>query len=327
MKFLTTFPFLLTIGLNLFGQKNEIAEPFQRDKDTAYVMVDQNGKMQNLPGMPFIRKYWPENGKYREIHYKAKEGNVVRAAWYKDKDFKEKDGSWEEYHDNGMPKDSGQYVNNLKQGTFRGWYVNGVEHHILHYDKGLPIDTGYVFRENGELSQLIIADATGNGIEQNYHENGKVKMLGRIKEGKRNGPWTLKREDGTKMMTISYMLDSISQTTCFETDGITQAKGECIFEREAAFPNGAKGLQEFLRNNMRYPDAALDRKIQGIVNIQFTIYTDGTIGDFMILSSPDKILSDEVLRFMKKSPKWLPAIENNQPVIYKKVQAVTFRLN
>lgn len=326
MKFLISFPFLLIICINLFAQKTELEEPFKTEKDTAYVMVDQKGKIQNLPGMPYVRKYWPENGKYREILYKAKEGNVVRAAWYKDKDFKEKDGSWEEYHDNGIPKDSGQYVNNLKQGTFRGWYENGNEHHILYYNKGLPIDTGYVFRENGELSQLIIADENGNGIEQNYHENGKVKMLGRIKEGKKNGPWTLKREDGTKMMTISYMMDSISQTTCFEADGITQAMGECIFERAAEFPNGGKGWQEFLSKNMRYPDMAISRRIQGVVRIQFIVNKDGTIGEFKILSSPDESLSDEVLRFMKKSPKWKPAIQYNQPVIYRHMQAVTFRL-
>lgn len=322
--------FLFTLFcIQLFAQQQDdpFTQPYQIDKDTMYAMVDETGKIKNLPGMPFIRKYWPENGKYRELLFAAEKGTLVRAAWFKDKDCSEKDGSWEEFHHNGLPKDSGRYENNLKQGTFRGWYENGAEHHILHYNNGIPIDTGYVFMENGNLLQLTITDESGTGIEQNYFENGKVRMLGRIKEGKKNGLWTLKREDGSKKMNMNFVMDSIVQTTCYETDGKTHAIGDCVFEREAASPNGKTGLQDFLKRNLEYPGGALDRRIQGVVSLQFTVNKDGTISDFVIISSPDKMLSDEVLRLMKKSPKWIPAIQYGEPVVYKHVQAFTFRMN
>jgi protein TonB len=53
---------------------------------------------------------------------------------------------------------------------------------------------------------------------------------------------------------------------------------------------------------------------------------DGSVGELNVLTSPDKSLSNEVLRLMKQSPDWIPAIQYNKNVIYRHIQAITFRL-
>jgi TonB family protein len=313
---------------NLFAQqkKEPPEEPFKIEKDTMYAMVDHEGTIKNLVGMPYLRKWWPENGKYKEYLFNAETNKLVRIAWYKDKACKEKDGLLETYHSNGMAKDSGRYENNKREGQFAGWYEEGMQHYRKQYRNGLPVDTGYVFRDNGTLATLTITDQNGNGIQQEYFENQKVKLIGRLKEGNRDAKWILKREDGTKMMELNYMMDSLAQTTCFEADGSTLAKGDCIYEKPAEFPGGNQGWAKFLEKYLVYPTYAVNKNIQGVVRIQFIVSKDGSISEFTILNSPDKSLSGEVLRLMKKSPKWQPAIQYNQPVIFRHVQAITFKL-
>jgi TonB family protein len=325
----TIFLFLsLAFCCSIFGQTNNdpLTIPFKIDKDTLYAMVDHQGIIQNLPGVQYLQKWWPENGKYHVYLYDGEKGNIVKTGWYADTELKKKDGVFEEFHSNGMTRDSGLFVNNKREGLFKGWYEEGELHHVYHYKNNIPVDTGYVLRNDGSLAEITIADQNGNGIFQDYHENGKVRLLGRVVAGERNGNFTFKREDGTKMMNVIYLKDSVIQTQCFEADGITLAKGSCIFEKVPEFPGGAKGWSSFLSQNLRYPDYAIDKNIQGVVRVKFLVYKDGSIDELEILSSPHESLSKEVLRLMKKSPNWEPAVRYNEPVIYRHVQRVTFRL-
>ena len=83
--------------------------------------------------MPYLRKWWPESGKYKEYLFDADSSNLIRIAWYKDKACKEKDGMYETFHRNGMAKDSGRYENNEKQGVFQGWHEKGMQQYIQKY--------------------------------------------------------------------------------------------------------------------------------------------------------------------------------------------------
>ena len=172
--------------------------------------------------------------------------------------------------------------------------------------------------------QLTITDDSGNGIFQDYYPKNKLRQIGKLQEGKRNGTWNVKREDGSKKMQLEYEADSLMQSFCFENDGKTLVKGDCIFEKEPSFPGGVKGWTSFLQRTLNYPDEALNRGIQGVVKIEFVVNKDGTLADFIVLNSPDLSLSREVLRIMSKSPKWEPAIQFNEPVKYTHIQAISF---
>jgi TonB family protein len=324
-QFLTAILITIISPFISFGQQGG-DKPYKIEKDTMYAMVFHDGKIVNLPGAPYIRKWWPEKGKYREFLFISNTGNLTRKGWFRDKECTIMDGIFENFYEDGNAKDSGNYINGKKEGTHLAWYKSGQEQIRFQFKNGIPVDTCFSFFEDGNLSSIMILDDAGNGIEQIYFSDGKVKMLGRVSNGTRDGTWVLKREDGTKMMEVLFMADSVANTYCFEADGKTPAKGDCIYEKAAEFPGGNKGWADFLRKNMKYPDYAIRNGIQGIVRVQFVIAKDGTADEFKVISSPDQSLSDEVLRFMKKSPKWLPAIQYNKPVIYRHIQAVTFRL-
>ncbi len=101
---------------------------------------------------------------------------------------------------------------------------------------------------------------------------------------------------------------------------------EAIFtiqERDPEFPGGQEGLMKFLRKYLSTPES-LGKDEKKVVKIKFKIDTDGSINTLEIVTSGGLKFDNEVVRVMKKMPKWVPALQNgiNVPVNY--VLPVTF---
>lgn len=75
------------------------------------------------------------------------------------------------------------------------------------------------------------------------------------------------------------------------------------------------------------PAAALRNGLGGKVFVRFVIETDGTLNEKIeVLRTPDKSLSDEVVRVLKRSPKWSPAMQGGQPVRVTFTMPVNFQI-
>jgi TonB family protein len=77
---------------------------------------------------------------------------------------------------------------------------------------------------------------------------------------------------------------------------------------------GRKAYDQYLKNSLRYPQEALARKIKGKVTIQFTVKTDGTLGEFNVLKGLGYGCDEEVVRLVQEGPKWQPTTEDNVAV-------------
>ena len=74
-----------------------------------------------------------------------------------------------------------------------------------------------------------------------------------------------------------------------------------------AFPGGEQACMQFIAENLKYPQTAKDNGIEGVVNVSFTVNTDGTIGAIKIDNMIDPDLEQEAFRIVKSMPKWTPA--------------------
>jgi protein TonB len=97
-------------------------------------------------------------------------------------------------------------------------------------------------------------------------------------------------------------------------------------ENPAEFPGGQGEWTRYLQKNLRYPDDAIDNGTQGVVRVQFIVDKEGNISEVQALNNPGDGLSDEAVRIIKRGPKWKPAEQNGRKVIYRHIQAITFRL-
>jgi periplasmic protein TonB len=96
-----------------------------------------------------------------------------------------------------------------------------------------------------------------------------------------------------------------------------------VQERGPEFPGGDEGLKKFLSSYLSTP-GGLDVGEKKVVRIKFKVEKDGSVHTFEIVTSGGNEFDTEVVRVLRKMPRWIPAIQNgvNVPVSY--IVPVTF---
>ncbi|MBR4999470.1 MAG: energy transducer TonB [Rikenellaceae bacterium] len=85
-------------------------------------------------------------------------------------------------------------------------------------------------------------------------------------------------------------------------------------------------FSKWVQKNCQYPVMAQETGIQGSVLVQLVVEKDGSVSVVEVLKSPDKLLTDEALRVIKKSPKFTPGKQRGVPVRVQFVLPVRFKL-
>lgn len=100
-----------------------------------------------------------------------------------------------------------------------------------------------------------------------------------------------------------------------------------IAETMPSFQGGdLNTFRNWVQQNVRFPQIALENGIQGRVVLTFVIEKDGRLTNIEVLQTPDRSLSEEAIRVLNKSPKWSPGKQRNQPVRVKYTLPVDFRV-
>lgn len=85
-------------------------------------------------------------------------------------------------------------------------------------------------------------------------------------------------------------------------------KADLIFVDEEAHPkNGLDAFYKHVRENLKYPEAALTAGTQGRVFVQFVVLANGSIEDIKVIRGIGNGCDEEAIRLVKSSPEWLPA--------------------
>ena len=94
-------------------------------------------------------------------------------------------------------------------------------------------------------------------------------------------------------------------------------------EREPQFPGGRQAWLDFLSRYLIAP-ADLQAGEKKTVLVRFLVDAEGRVTDFEVVQSAGIRFDNEVLRVLKKMPRWQPAIQNGHHVAVSFTQPVTF---
>ena len=85
-----------------------------------------------------------------------------------------------------------------------------------------------------------------------------------------------------------------------------QSKAQGVYKAPAtAAPvGGTEAYETYLTQNLRYPDAARKKGIQGVVKLRFTVNRDGKLSNFKILQPLNDDCDKEAIRLIKEGPAW-----------------------
>jgi protein TonB len=80
------------------------------------------------------------------------------------------------------------------------------------------------------------------------------------------------------------------------------------------FPGGVEALLLYLRQHTHYPEEAKNKKITGIVQIEFIVTKNGDIAKVAVKKGVNTLLDNEAMRVVKSFPKWKPAKRKGYPI-------------
>jgi TonB family protein len=87
-----------------------------------------------------------------------------------------------------------------------------------------------------------------------------------------------------------------------------------------------EGADAYIMNRIRYPEAAIEAKVEGLVSLTFIVDKDGSVTNIKVLKDIGYGCGDEVVRILKEMPKWIPCTQRGKPVRFKYGKNIRFTL-
>ncbi|MFT4093298.1 MAG: M56 family metallopeptidase [Niabella sp.] len=195
---------------------------------------------------------------------------------------------------------------------------------------------GFTYKKEIKEAVAAIPDIAGNAVSNTVNKNSASKNIQAIKTVKDTVPSSIKN----KKVNALYETDQqrylkLNPVTVVawadkEPEKKLLREGEEKVDVVAAYPGS---WSTFLERNLDASIAAKNGAPAGNyqVLVRFIINTDGTVSDCVPLTDEGYGMEDEVLRVLKKSGRWSPALNNKdggepKPVKSYRIQPVNFQV-
>ena len=94
-----------------------------------------------------------------------------------------------------------------------------------------------------------------------------------------------------------------------------------------AYKGGQSALENYIMNNIEYPQEAIDNNIEGTVSIHFAVDEQGNISNVKAMGNKLGYgLEEEAVRVVSKMPKWSPGQVKGKNVKTWRTLPITYRL-
>jgi len=259
------------------------------------------------------------DGKYR---FKGKSSTLSMAGLQ---------GAGISYFPNGNKKAQTDYKDGQPVNQRLLYYPDGKEYLIIQYNGAENLKR----LKHNEKPYLVIAgyDKAGkslitssNGDYKGYNDDfTAVTEEGLIKNGMRDGIWKASMDSNRTHLTEVYNNGQLISGKAVYKDGTVSEYNE-VREVSPEFKGGLRNLYSFLARNLRYPEKAVKKEIQGQVMLSFIVENDGTLTNMKVVSSPDKELSQEAMRVVQLKQDWTPGTRYGRKDKFVFLLPVVFRL-
>lgn len=123
------------------------------------------------------------------------------------------------------------------------------------------------------------------------------------------------------LLFFGHVLKTEAQVTMSNVEGVYQTVPEMPMP-----PGGMEGWTNYFQENLKYPAAAKEKGIEGMVALSFIVRADGSVDDVAILRGIGGGCDEEALRIVKESGKWTPGKLDGKPVAVQMRLPVQFKL-
>lgn len=185
------------------------------------------------------------------------------------------------------------------------------------------------YKDTATYYRVIKIDKTLNYLVNDYYLTGELYMKGTLtslKPEAREGNFHWYYKGGQKKRMYTYENRIIVKFKYWDIDGNETKPEKDPTEKMPQFPKGDRALMQYILNNLKYPDAAKNAKVQGKVVVKFIVDESGIVRDAIVIKSVHPALDAEALRIINLMPIWKPGISEGQPVSVPFTIPIVFRL-
>lgn len=102
--------------------------------------------------------------------------------------------------------------------------------------------------------------------------------------------------------------------TVDSTTGDTNQEVFVVVENPPTFPGGDDARIKFMVENIKYPQEAREKGIQGTVFVTYVVEKDGTITNVKVLRGIGGGCDEEAVRVIESMPRWIPGKQRGEAV-------------
>ena len=163
-----------------------------------------------------------------------------------------------------------------------------------------------------------------HGLRRVWYENGQLRREVEFQNGEIKGRMITYWDNGQLKRTNRDSQGNTIVTKCFDRSG--KEVPVYPFATTGKFDDGKTTVTEYLKEHIVYPKEALEKSIEGSVEIAINIEPDGTVGNLRTIKSDHPLLESEVKRVLKTMPNWSSGSYDGEPVPYTSTARYTFKL-
>lgn len=164
-----------------------------------------------------------------------------------------------------------------------------------------------------------------HGGVKEWYADGQLKKDISGKDGKLHGIIKTYWPNGQLKRDDFYESNTFISGKCY--DSLGKETGHYQYMTSPSFKGGSSAMIKFIRDNLIYPELALENGIEGEVIVYFIINKDGSLSDFSVKETAFKMLDNEAFRVVKlMENKWIPGYEDGEALNIKISCPVRFSL-
>jgi protein TonB len=164
----------------------------------------------------------------------------------------------------------------------------------------------------------------GNGISENWYENGQLQKRENWVHGNREGELLTYYPSGTLKRRELFVDGKSVSGECFNSQG--KLVPFFAYEIMPTYPGGYDAFMHFIATNIQYPAKALRNNIKGQVQVGFSVDSTGQMQNIRVVKSVHPLVDAEALRVIHQTLHWTPGQQDGRPVTVSFTVPINFNI-
>jgi TonB family protein len=228
-------------------------------------------------------------------------GRIQMTGTYKSIRPDNKDGHFVYWYEDGKKQMDCHYRDNLLHGPLREWYPSGQEESYQEFSNGML-----------------------NGEYISWREDGSIKLKTRYSNGEKHGNFQSYYPGGQLLRDDFFENGELVEGHCYSPQG--EPLEYFPYVLMPSFPGGQAALRRFVEKELKYPQEARRRGMEGSVIVLFTVDETGNVKDPTVVNGDMDYFNNEALRVVGKFPRWTPGEVDGVPSPVQVSIPIEFRL-